>query len=181
MYLYLIRHGIAVDRDSQSMESIGHDELRSLTKEGRKKVERVADRLLNLNISFDLIITSPLVRAQQTADILIERKLSTRLEISEDLKPQGNLSTWLQHWHNRPDRDALTTVALVGHEPNLSEWAELLIFGRVHNRLILKKSGIIGLKFTPADADAPLENRLAMGTAQIYCLVPPKLMMSAKS
>jgi phosphohistidine phosphatase len=174
MYLYLIRHGIASDRDPTASDSIPNDELRSLTKTGRKKVVRVAEKLVNFGLTFDLIITSPLVRAQQTADILIDRQLSSRLEVSTDLKPQGNLPSWLATWNARTDLDSIDTLALVGHEPNLSEWAELLIFGKIYHRLILKKAGIIGLEFTNSDPTAP-QNRLAIGKAQLYCLLPPKL------
>ncbi|MEH1949782.1 MAG: histidine phosphatase family protein, partial [Nostoc sp.] len=58
MELYLIRHGIAEDK------GLGiKDEERSLTKEGRQKTEKVAQKLVKLGLNFDLILTSPLVRA----------------------------------------------------------------------------------------------------------------------
>ncbi|WP_309739232.1 MULTISPECIES: phosphohistidine phosphatase SixA [unclassified Chamaesiphon] len=165
MYLYLIRHGIAEDLDPA--DSIANDELRCLTKAGRKRVEQVADRAIELDLKFDLIITSPLVRARQTAEISIDKKLSPKLEVSPELKPSGNLPAWLREWDARTDN--ITNLALVGHEPNLSEWAELLIFGKVCHQLILKKGGIIGLKFA--------ENRIAIGTAQLFCLLPPKYLI----
>jgi phosphohistidine phosphatase len=177
MYLYLIRHGIAVDLeplalDSRSLPSalaIANDESRVLTQVGRKKFAQVAERLGKLELTFDLIITSPLIRARQTADIAIEKQLSSRLEVSEDLKPNGNLQSWLTNWHPRFDRTSISTLALVGHEPNLSEWAELFIFGKVYHHLILKRGGIIGLKFA--------DDRLSIGTAQLYCLIPPKILI----
>jgi phosphohistidine phosphatase len=168
MYLYLIRHGIAGDPDPLILDAIASDELRPLTKIGRKKIEQVADRLGNLDLIFDLIITSPLVRAHQTADILIDKQISSNLELSADLKPMGNLPAWLMAWNARP-LDDLATIALVGHEPNLSEWAELLLFGKVYHHLILKKGGIIGLKF--------VDDRVAIGTAQLACLIPPKYLI----
>jgi phosphohistidine phosphatase len=176
MYLYLIRHAIAIDRDLTNSDTIVDDESRPLTKLGRKKMAQVADRLHESGLKFDLIITSPLVRARQTADILLESKLSSDLEISPDLAPAGNLPAWLDDWGSRsPDRQ-FSTIALVGHAPNLSEWAELLIFDkiidspkeRLRQRLILKKGGIIGLKFP--------ESRIAIGTAQLYCSIPPKFL-----
>jgi phosphohistidine phosphatase len=166
MYLYLIRHGIAVDADPLAPDPIAEDELRSLTKVGRKKIEQVADRLVNLDLKFDLIMSSPLLRTRQTAEILIDKQISDNLEISDDLKPIGNLPSWLMEWHGRSSQKPISTIALVGHEPNLSEWAELLIFGKVCHKLILKKGGIIGLKFS--------EDKIAIGTAQLYCLMPPK-------
>ena len=163
MYLYLIRHGIAEDLDPA--DSIANDELRCLTTAGRKRVEQVADRLDKLELKFDLIITSPLVRARQTAEIFINKELSPKLEVSQELKPSGNLPAWLREWDATTDGN-ISQLALCGHEPNLSEWAELLIFGKVCHQLILKKGGIIGLKFA--------ENRIAIGTAQLFCLLPPK-------
>ncbi len=170
MYLYLIRHGIATDPDPFAIDKIASDELRSLTKLGRKKVGQVADRLVELDVKFDLIITSPLVRARQTADLLVDKQLSSQLEVSQELKPNGNLPAWLVEWEDRSiDPHSISGLALVGHEPNLSQWAELFIFGKVCDRLVLKKGGIIGLKFE--------ENRLAIGTAQLYCLLPPKFLI----
>ena len=166
MYLYLIRHGIAVDPDPFALDSIADDQSRLLTKLGRKKIAQVADRLRKLELTFDLIITSPLVRAQQTADILIDKQISPKLETSQDLKPTGNLPSWLMDWNARSLDSSTEAIALVGHEPNLSQWAELLLFGKVYHKLILKKGGIIGLKFP--------DERVAIGTAQLHCLIPPK-------
>jgi phosphohistidine phosphatase len=176
MYLYLIRHAIAIDRDPNTTDQNIDDESRPLTKLGRKKMAQVADRLQKSGLKFDLIITSPLVRARQTAEILMESQLGSDLEISPDLAPAGNLPAWLDNWGSRsPDRQ-LSTVALVGHAPNLSEWAELLIFDkiidspkeRLRQRMLLKKGGVIGLKFP--------ESGIAIGTAQLYCSIPPKFL-----
>jgi phosphohistidine phosphatase len=179
MYLYLIRHGIAVDLDSiaatandSDQTEIDRDALRSLTKVGRKKITQVADRLRELDVTFDLIVTSPLVRAHQTAELLMERQLSAQLEIAQELQPQGNLPAWLSWWQERPTDRPISTLALVGHEPNLSHWAELLMFGKVVNRLVLKKGGIIGLKF---------DDDLEIGAGHLACLIPPKYLCDGKS
>ncbi len=174
MYLYLIRHGIAVDLDTMSTDLVIDDESRSLTKEGRNKFKQVADRLEISGLKFDLIISSPLVRARQTSDILVDRQLSSQLEISPNLAPTGNLPAWLTEWNDgmRQRHDAnldVSRLALVGHEPNLSQWAELLIFGKIHDRLLLKKGGIIGLKFP--------DRHIEIGTAQLHCLIPPKYLV----
>jgi phosphohistidine phosphatase len=166
MYLYLIRHGIAEDLDPLVPNLITSDEIRTLTKTGRKKFTQVADKLQKLELNFDLIISSPLVRARQTAEILIDNQISSQLELSPDLKPSGNLPSWLMTWNDRPIDTAISTVALVGHEPNLSQWAELLVFSKVCHKLMLKKGGIIGLKCA--------DGRIEIGTAQLHCLIPPK-------
>ncbi len=166
MYLYLIRHGIAEDPDPLVPNSIASDEIRTLTKTGRKKFTQVAAKLQRLELNFDLIITSPLVRARQTAEILSDQQLSPKLEISQDLKPGGNLLTWLTTWNARPIDTAISRLALVGHEPNLSEWAELLVFGKVCHKLILKKGGVIGLKFP--------DRQVGIEIAQLHCVISPK-------
>jgi phosphohistidine phosphatase len=169
MYLYLIRHAIAVDSDPTTADTIANDESRPLTKLGRKKMAQVADRLVKSGLKFELIMTSPLVRACQTTDILMDARLSNQQEISADLAPAGNLQSWLDAWASRVTDRPINTLAVVGHEPNLSEWAELLIFGKICHQLILKKGGVIGLKFP--------DDRLAIGTAQLYCSIPPKYLV----
>jgi phosphohistidine phosphatase len=166
MYLYLIRHGIAEDLDSLVSNSIASDEIRTLTKIGRKKITQVAAKLQKLELTFDLIITSPLVRAHQTAEILLNHQVSSKLELSPDLKPSGNLPNWLTAWNARAMDSNITTLALVGHEPTLSEWAELLVFGKVCHKLILKKGGIVGLKFP--------DRQVGIGMAQLHCVISPK-------
>jgi phosphohistidine phosphatase len=170
MYLYLIRHGIAVDLDTIPLDSTLTDDLRPLTKEGRNKLKQVAEKLKISGLKFDLIITSPLIRAKQTADLLIDRQLGSQLEISPHLVPTGNLPAWLNEWEERSRASLdISKLALVGHEPNLSQWAELLVFGRIYNQLVLKKGGIIGLKFP--------NGKIAIGTAQLHCLISPKYLV----
>jgi phosphohistidine phosphatase len=170
MYLYLIRHAIATELDPTATDPIVSDESRPLTKEGRTKFKQVADRLQLSGLKFDLTISSPLVRARQTADLLVDRQLSSQVDISPDLAPRGDLETWLTAWNDRSTGDrTISRLALIGHEPNLSQWAELLIFGKLYDRLILKKGGVIGLKFP--------DSKIAIGTAQLHCLIPPKYLV----
>ncbi len=130
---------------------------------------QVADRLYKSGLKFDSIVTSPLVRAQQTAQIAIDRQLSDRLEICPELAPDGNLHTWLRQWESRASTEKIAKLALVGHAPNLGEWAELALCGQILHRIVLKKGGIIGLKFA--------DGRIAIGTAQLHCLLPPKYLV----
>jgi phosphohistidine phosphatase len=170
MYLYLIRHGIAIDLDVIDADRIDLDRSRHLTKIGRKKIQQVAKSLQAANLQFDRIVSSPLVRAHQTAELLLAQNLSSQLELSEDLAPSGNLESWLTWWESQSMQQQTSKLALVGHEPNLSEWAELLIFGSVQHKLILKKGGVIALKF-PTD-------KIEIGTAQLHCLIPPKYLLN---
>jgi phosphohistidine phosphatase len=164
MELYLIRHGIAEEHQPGLK-----DEERQLTKEGRQKTEKVAQRLLKLDLHFDLILTSPLVRAYQTAEILIATGLSSQLETSHHLSFAGDIHSWLKDWLEPRNYTQQTVIALVGHEPCLSSWAEILLWGEAKERLVLKKAGMIGIKLP--DDGSPL------GRSQMFWLTPPKYLL----
>ena len=164
MELYLIRHGIAQDKQANIS-----DEERELTKEGRQKTEKIAQRLINLDLQFDLIITSPLVRARQTAEILVATGLSSQLEESTHLAPGGNFANWLEQWLEPQNYPQNSQIALVGHEPNLSSWAEILLCGEVKSSLVLKKAGMIGIKLP--------ETNSPVGRSQMFWLTPPKYLL----
>jgi phosphohistidine phosphatase len=91
MEIFLMRHGIA--EDLQPGES-DHD--RELTTKGIAKTGRVAISMQEKGWKFDLVLASPLVRAGQTAQILLESGLSEVLEIHPSLAPEGVLDDWLQ-------------------------------------------------------------------------------------
>ncbi|NEO26328.1 MAG: phosphohistidine phosphatase SixA [Kamptonema sp. SIO4C4] len=86
MEVYLIRHGIAGDRNDYPT-----DEERPLTDKGKSKTRKVAQRLKTLGLQFDLILTSPLRRAQQTATILQEVGLSPTVEEFAPLTTRATL------------------------------------------------------------------------------------------
>jgi len=161
--LYLIRHGIAANREDYSQG----DRQRPLTPEGIKKTTKVARRLQELGIQFDLILTSPLVRAQQTAEILQTVGLSKALQTSSDLAPEGDLLSW---WQEGKKWRKYENLALVGHEPNLGHWAELLVWGEVKSRLIVKKASVIGISLP--DIGSPV------GSSDLFWLTPPRFLLS---
>ena len=161
--LYIIRHGLAGEHGTYVND---HD--RPLTAEGQTKTKQVAQRLKALGIRFDQMQTSPLVRAHQTAEILQSAGLSDRLEVSVDLAPGGSFDAWvggLEQWQ----QVGKTQLAIVGHEPALSEWAELLVWGAVRHQLILKKAGVIGLLLP--------EKESPIGRSQLFWFTPPKYLL----
>ena len=164
MELYLIRHGIAVERKPEI-----EDEERELTTEGREKTRKVAKRLYSLGLRFELILTSPLVRSRQTAEILQSCGLSSQIEESSCLAPSGNLQTWLSWLYRQQMLSTDTQLAMVGHQPDLGQWAEILLWGEARSVLVLKKAGIIGLKLP--EAGSPVEN------SQLFWLTPPKFLL----
>ncbi|BAS58516.1 phosphohistidine phosphatase SixA [Leptolyngbya boryana NIES-2135] len=162
MELYLIRHGLAGQHGDYP-----DDDQRPLTPEGERKTEQVAKRMRSLDLKFDLILTSPLTRAKQTAKILQKAGLSDALETAGYLAPGGDIQNWhawVESWRS-PDK----ALALVGHEPDLSSWAELLIWGEVRDRFILKKAGVIGLELP--------ESGSALSNSQLFWLTPPRLFL----
>lgn len=143
MKLFFIRHGIAEERSPNQ-----RDEIRKLTDVGIVKTKQVAEKLNILNLRFDLILTSPLVRAKETAEILLQAQLSPQIIETPLLAPEGILDDWLNWLVNSEYHQEDQAIALVGHEPNLSSWAEILLWGEVSYKLTLKKAGIIGIEMT---------------------------------
>ncbi|MBD2251093.1 phosphohistidine phosphatase SixA [Nostoc parmelioides] len=164
MELYLIRHGIAEEQKTGIK-----DEERELTKEGKQKTEKVAHRLLELGRQFDLIVTSPLMRARQTAEIFLACGLSCQLEASNHLAPNGNIFNWLDYWLKPKNFPENAQIAIVGHEPCLSNWAEILLWGEAKDSLVLKKAGMIGLKLP--EIGSPV------GRSQMFWLTPPRYLL----
>lgn len=162
--VYLIRHGLAGERGTYP-----NDDERPLTLEGKKKTRQVAKRLRDLEISFDLMLTSPLVRARQTAEILLEVGLTHELETADFLAHGGTIDTWLE-WLMTWNRPAQARLALVGHEPDLSAWAEQLLWGEARGVLVLKKAGVAGLTLP--------DQGLAIGNCSLFWLAPPRLLLS---
>ena len=161
--LYLIRHGIAAEAEKYSK-----DADRPLTEEGKRKTRKVAARLSELNLHFDLILTSPLLRAYQTASILLTAGLSSHLEESPDLAFDGDIHAWLSWWEQWR-RKGGNCLALVGHQPNLGDWAEILVWGKAQGNLVVKKAGAIGINLP--------ENGSPIGRSQLFWLTPPKFLI----
>ena len=115
MVVYFLRHGEAGKKD----EWQGDDSERPLNKEGMERMKQEAAAIARLDLGLDLIITSPLVRARQTADI-VARELHMResLAIDDRLAPGFGREAFAQILKKHSARKALM---LVGHEPDFSE------------------------------------------------------------
>ncbi|MCP2727147.1 phosphohistidine phosphatase SixA [Limnofasciculus baicalensis] len=162
MQLYLIRHGIATEAEADT-----NDTERTLTEKGRQKTRQVAKQLRDKELHFDLILTSPLIRARETATILKEIGLSSQIEEFTSLSPDGDIHTWinwLEEW--RKNTTIKGYLALVGHQPDLGNWAETLVWGETKGKLVLKKAGIIGLTLP--------ETGNPVGESQLFLLTSPK-------
>ena len=141
MEVYLIRHGIAAERGTYT-----NDEQRPLIDRGREKTIKVAKRLLAAGLKFDLILTSPLVRAYQTAEILQKESLAEDIQSFAPLKPDGEIEQWLEWLQTWQVKNPNAKLALVGHQPDLGDWAEILIWGSIKGQITVKKAGVIGIE-----------------------------------
>lgn len=142
MDLYILRHGLAADKDDPRYPK---DEDRPLTEEGQKKTLAVARRMKHIGLTFDLILSSPLARARQTAEITASvLGCKNRLKFTPHLAPEGSkesLVRFLKSQKPTPKRPML-----VGHEPYLSEFISTLLVGKPNLPLALKKGGLCKLE-----------------------------------
>ncbi len=142
MKLYILRHGEAVERDDPAFKN---DADRPLTPKGTQRTKFLAHALRRLEISMDIIFSSPLTRARQTAEIMQHGlRLHDRLELTNHLAPPGNPEKLVAQLN--AIRPAPKNVLLVGHEPFLSEFISLLCAGGSNFLLKLKKGGLCRLE-----------------------------------
>ncbi len=157
MRLYFLRHGLA-DRS----EWYGPDFERPLTHKGKARMVREAQTIADLDLSLDLIITSPLARAYQTAEIVAdELGMLDQLVEDERLAPgfgPGDLPEVLQEY---PDT---TELMLVGHEPDFSETIGYLIGG---GEVACKKGSLARVDLYPGPSLR----------GELVWLIPPKLLV----
>jgi phosphohistidine phosphatase len=122
--LYLIRHGIAAERG----ENYPDDTKRPLTSEGAHKLRREAKALVALDVTLDVILTSPLVRTRQTAELVAAAfRNPPPIVIMASLAPGAAHSAIIEELSKQHRRHR---IALVGHEPGIGELAGRLIASR---------------------------------------------------
>lgn len=161
--LLIIRHGVAEERE-EFAESGQDDALRPLTKEGKWKMERNAKALRRAVSSIDVLGSSPLLRATQTASIVASAFGGLEITTVTALvpgTPAESFLTWL-----RRQRDA-TVVAAVGHEPDLGALATWLLTGEEESHVPLRKGGACLLEF---------DGRPRPGGATLQWALTPALM-----
>ena len=160
MLLYLLRHGIAIDREDPECPP---DAERSLTREGIEKTREVARGLRKLGVKPDLIISSPLVRAVQTAEIAAAELSYAKEKIRRTpaLEPDADPAELLKEI-SRLKKDE---VLCAGHAPHLDEMIAQAVGVRAAFTS-LKKAGAACVEF-----DSPAASR---GT--LLWLFPPKVL-----
>ena len=139
MNLYIIRHAIAVDEGTADFEN----SQRPITDKGRKKMRQIAKGLRSLGVEFDVILSSPYLRAQETAEILGDVfKMKKKIIFSESLVPEAEPEKVIAEINESHTVDSL---ALVGHEPHLSSLIGLLVANNINIDITLKKGGVCHL------------------------------------
>ena len=121
LHLLLVRHAIAEERGPAWPD----DDQRPLSREGHRKWKRAARGLAQLAPSVDMLLTSPLTRAFQTAETLAKAlSPSPKIQMFDALRPETRPGTMVTALRAKSPKG---TVVLVGHEPMLSELAALLL------------------------------------------------------
>lgn len=162
MRIYLIRHSNAVEPGEQEYED---DSQRPLTEKGCKKMEEIASALSGLHVEPDLIVSSPYVRARQTAELLAHGlKHKREIELNEALIPMGTADTIIGEIN---EKYMVQDLILVGHEPSLSLLIGTLTAGNPAMAITLKKGAVCCL----AADDLRLERK-----ASLEWLLTPKIL-----
>ncbi len=152
MNLYLMRHGIALPQDDPS---VTQDAERPLTSKGIKRMRKAAKGVRELNIPFDSVLTSPALRARQTAEIVAAvLGIESRLEEISGLAPESTVEHLMFGLTRYQDR---AHVLLVGHEPLLSDTAASLLGGRKPANVTLdfKKGSLCCIEIETLPAASP--------------------------
>jgi phosphohistidine phosphatase len=138
MNLYLLRHGIAVEPGPPGHEK---DSERPLTPKGQHQLRQIAAAMKKMDLWFDLILSSPFLRAKQTAEIIAgSLKLKRQPGFSDVLTPDGNPKALIRQLNE--SKPVPENVLLVGHEPYLSRLIALLTTGETGMAIDLKKGGL---------------------------------------
>jgi phosphohistidine phosphatase len=161
--VYLVRHGLAEARG----EAWPDDTKRPLTADGMSRMRKAGRGLARLGVGLDVILTSPLVRARQTAEILAgELTPRPSLVTIDSLAPDASyaaLATDLEK-HARKTR-----IALVGHEPGIGELAARLIGSR--HSIEFKKGAVCRVD---------VEDLPPTGPGDLRWLLTPKVLRSLR-
>jgi phosphohistidine phosphatase len=148
--LYIMRHGIAVLRGPATMMD---DAKRPLTPEGKQKMREIASGLVDAGMDVDWIVSSPLVRAAETAEIVREAlKSQPPLDFCEALRPGGAPEALISFLAKRTNR---CRALVVGHEPDLGQLAARLIGAGRNANMPFKKGGCCQITFSEFPPKAP--------------------------
>jgi phosphohistidine phosphatase len=169
--LYLMRHGIAADLGEAG---VFKDADRPLTLEGRARMKQATGGIRKLDLKFNLILTSPLLRARQTAEAVAEvLDLQHKVKVLESLAPgrafiEGagrHAEIFLELGAYQFDR-----ALLIGHMPDLSELASFLLTGNRNLNVEFKKGSLCAIEVASLPPRGPGLLRWLMTPKQLRLL-----------
>jgi len=164
MELYIVRHGIAVDREDPKCPA---DTERFLTDEGSEKSRQVAKGVVEVASVPDLILTSPYLRAVQTAEIFAEALEYSKQKIRKsDLLLPG--AEPMQLFRELAKDKDLSSVFVFGHAPHLDDLIATAV-GTKHHISSLKKAGVAFVEL----------KRMVPPSGELVWLATPKLLRKA--
>ncbi len=174
MELLLLRHGIAEERAPDRP-----DRGRRLTRLGRERSSVVLQRIVAMGLVADQLVSSPLIRARETAELAVAAGFAAALVEDHCLAPGADPLPLLRSWWATAasgDRSG-NRLALVGHEPDLGLLACQLI-GAVPGALSLKKAGLALLRFPAPGSSAPgAGDEFRPGGARLKLLLCPRFLV----
>jgi phosphohistidine phosphatase len=164
MQLYIVRHGIAIDREDPKCPP---DPERYLTEEGVEKTQQVAKGIAALGATADLLMSSPYVRAMQTAEIFAHalEYPEQKIRRTDLLLPGSEASLFYRELAK--DKQS-STVFCFGHAPQLDDLLAVGL-GLKHHLTSLKKAGVALLEL----------KRVSPPSGQLVWLATPKLLRRA--
>lgn len=163
MNLYLLRHGSAGQRKSNPIA----DHKRPLDKEGKQQCILLGGVLNSLKLQFDVVLSSPLKRALQTATLVgTETGFEKKIQLSQALAPTG---TWSDFQRLLDSVAGAEDVLLVGHSPNQPEFLNRLLYPEGGNSALRLRKGAIAML------------NLERGAAKLQWLLDPRVVRAVQS
>jgi len=163
MLVIFIRHGTA------TAAGRGGDAARQLTAAGRDEVQATAEGLGAMGVGIDCILTSPLLRATESAGIIAKAHGRAAVEAAEFLAPPGDPKACRRHLESL-DPKKVRAVALVGHTPSLEECIGQVVIGARQMGLSLSKAGAACVDLPAGGADRSAELRWLLRREQLAML-----------
>ncbi len=164
MELYIVRHGIAIDRDDPKCPP---DPERYLTEEGIERTKQVAKGVAALSVGADLLLSSPYVRAMQTAELFASALEYSKQKIRKtDLLLPGAEPSAL--FRELAKEKQASSVFLFGHAPQIDELIAAAL-GSKRSISALKKAGVAAIEL----------KRVSPPSAELVWLATPKMLRRA--
>jgi phosphohistidine phosphatase len=176
MRIYFLRHGEAGDRETWS----GPDEERPLTDEGITEMQAVARGMSKLKLRVNEVVSSPLVRARETADIVAQKlKLEVREEPALAAGCTFDALAQVIGAHAPARTDTKGGILLVGHEPDFSTAARSLIARNGNASIALAKGGLcrVDVQLDVTAEDFAWDDKHLRDTGTLAWLLTPKLLI----